>query len=226
MRTAAETISYLCELAGFDRYLEITSAGRENGANVRCAHRCIVGPLVEDQAEEDGSLRWCTSDSDHFYDDYASSELFDIVFLDGVHTFEQTLRDFNRSLRLLSAGGLVLIDDCFPSDPIAALRSPVDCVRLKEINGHPDRNWMGDTFRIVPYLLMMTDYSLAFVSETPGMLAVWGEKRKGARARTHMFNVASIRFEEFAEKFVQEVDVLTAAEVGARVSDRSRHAAP
>src|SRR3954454_25397025 len=36
---------------------------------------------------------------------------FDVIFLDGLHTFEQTLRDLLNSVAYLKAGGVVVIDD-------------------------------------------------------------------------------------------------------------------
>jgi predicted O-methyltransferase YrrM len=39
-------------------------------------------------------------------------EPFDLVFIDGLHTFDQTLIDLYFGLRLLRVGGYIVIDDC------------------------------------------------------------------------------------------------------------------
>ena len=45
---------------------------------------------------------------------------FDLIFLDGLHTYSQTLRDFRASQALAHSRTVWLIDDTVPSDPIAA----------------------------------------------------------------------------------------------------------
>lgn len=45
---------------------------------------------------------------------------FDIVFIDGMHTYEQSLRDICNSVRHLKPGGIILIHDCLPPHAAAA----------------------------------------------------------------------------------------------------------
>jgi len=39
---------------------------------------------------------------------------FDIIFLDGLHTYEQTIKDINNSLDSIDENGVILIHDCLP----------------------------------------------------------------------------------------------------------------
>src|ERR1700678_1170282 len=52
--------------------------------------------------------------SDKFFTVHAGSEKFDIIFLDGRHTFHQTFRDFCNSLTCAHDGTVWLIDDVRP----------------------------------------------------------------------------------------------------------------
>ena len=47
--------------------------------------------------------------SDKFFKD---NEKFDIIFIDGLHTFEQTIKDIDNSIKFLRDKGVILIHDC------------------------------------------------------------------------------------------------------------------
>ena len=43
-----------------------------------------------------------------------SKDKFDLIFLDGLHTYEQTIKDINNSLNFINDNGLIIIHDCLP----------------------------------------------------------------------------------------------------------------
>lgn len=59
-------------------------------------------------------------ESDTYFSSLAPEVTFDIVFLDGLHTFEQTKADLFNALRHVPRG-VILIDDTVPEDETAAL---------------------------------------------------------------------------------------------------------
>jgi glycosyltransferase involved in cell wall biosynthesis len=61
-------------------------------------------------------------DSDAFF--ARCDESFDIIFLDGYHTEEQTDRDIRNALSHLSPGGAIVIHDCLPSSKRRASPRP------------------------------------------------------------------------------------------------------
>ena len=81
-----------------------------------------------------------------------NSTVFDLVFVDGLHTYEQTYEDILNSFSTGSKECLILIDDVIPSDKYAALRSQLECQILKNENGIKNNYWMGDVFKILPLL--------------------------------------------------------------------------
>ena len=50
--------------------------------------------------------------SDEFFKN--NKEKFDLIFLDGLHTYHQTIKDINNSLRNLNSNGIIIIHDCLP----------------------------------------------------------------------------------------------------------------
>jgi hypothetical protein len=84
-------------------YLEIGCRNDECFARIKCARKVGVDP------GSGGTLRM-------FSDEYFArhNECFDVIFIDGLHLFEQVKRDIENALGRLNAGGIVLVHDCLP----------------------------------------------------------------------------------------------------------------
>lgn len=121
---------------------------------------------------------------------------FDVIFLDGLHTFEQTLRDFNNALRILSSGGTIVIDDVTPNSHISAIPDEERVRLLRSMLGDEDRAWMGDVFRLV-FLIDSFHQELSFrtVEETGSQLVVWRQWREGVAPRS-LAQIAAMTFDE------------------------------
>ncbi len=78
---------------------------------------------------------------------------FDVIFIDGLHTFEQTLRDFENSLAYGHEKTIWVIDDTVPSNCFSALDSQEKCIRYKECaKMSMDEAWHGDVFKVIFYI--------------------------------------------------------------------------
>ena len=84
--------------------------------------------------------------SDEFFDEISLFEVlggkpFDIGFIDGLHSFEQTLRDFANLESQSSSRSALFLHDCLPLD--------------QRTGSWPRTTsfWSGDSWRILPYLL-------------------------------------------------------------------------
>ena len=51
--------------------------------------------------------------SDDFFKQNKST--FDLIFIDGLHVYEQVLKDIENSLKVLNDNGVILIHDCLPA---------------------------------------------------------------------------------------------------------------
>jgi hypothetical protein len=82
--------------------------------------------------------------SDEFFKQNSSS--FDVIFIDGLHEYNQVTRDFENSLQVLNAGGVIIIHDMLP--------------RTKEMadpNVICTGSWLGDVYRLAFDLASRSD---------------------------------------------------------------------
>lgn len=88
--------------------------------------------------------------SDDFFVNCADSQQkYDIIFLDGLHTFEQTFRDFCCSQAHCHDGTIWLIDDVNPTDIFSAHPDQRLAYRYRERHKIPGKAWHGDVFKVV-----------------------------------------------------------------------------
>lgn len=111
-----QLLNALIEKYGLKSYLEI---GVQNPANnfdrVKCEEKWGVDPCLSDLDKDNFIL--CGQDSDSFFAEHAGLKgVFDLIFIDGLHTAEQVKRDFENSLRCLSDNGFIVIHDVLPEN--------------------------------------------------------------------------------------------------------------
>jgi hypothetical protein len=148
-------------------YLEI---GVSAGDSLRLAHpatfACGVDPQPDIKHVLGPNMRVLAETSDAFFARYAerpafASRLIDLAFLDGLHTFDQTLRDFINVERRAAPGAIVMIHDCIPLDAVVAARERRSAF------------WTGDVWKILPILwARRPDLDIAVVGAEPSGLVV------------------------------------------------------
>lgn len=95
-------------------------------------------------------VRFSKATSDKFFANLHTSISFDICFLDGLHTAEQTLRDFCNVMPHLNNSSVVSIDDVFPDDDLSAIPDESKALSAKREAGIFDGRWHGDVWKVVP----------------------------------------------------------------------------
>ena len=104
--------------------------------------------------------------SDTFFEEkksMLSNYGIDVCLVDGLHTYEQALRDVLNTLSYLKPGGVILLHDCNPSSEVAAL--PAHGIE-EIIERHiPDWNgeWSGDVWKTIVHLRSLRHDLNAFV---------------------------------------------------------------
>jgi hypothetical protein len=76
----------------------------------------------------------------------------DIVFIDGLHTHEQTLKDVENCLTYLNKDGVIIMHDCNPATEIQA--SPADDrEQAADVRLHGKKQaWSGDVWKTIAHL--------------------------------------------------------------------------
>ncbi len=97
-------IQKIIDFKKFNSYLEIGCDQNKNFSNITINEKIGVDP-------NSGGTHRMTSDS--FFEKNKSK--FDIIFIDGLHTYEQVKKDIVNSLKVLNPKGIILIHDCLPN---------------------------------------------------------------------------------------------------------------
>lgn len=149
-------------------YLEIGVASGRSAALASAGTR-VVGidphPMIETGI--DAHARLYPTTSDRFFDrwnilDELDTNALDLVFLDGLHTFEQALMDFIHVEPFGDHRTIVAVHDCLP-----VARRIASSKRLT-------KQWCGDVWKIVPCLqATRPDLTLLVVPTPPsGLLLI------------------------------------------------------
>ena len=101
--TRTKIIQEIINHRNYKSYLEVGCDNDENFSKIQIANKIGIDPL------KGGTLRMT---SDEFF--IKNDQNFDIIFLDGLHTYEQTIKDIDNGLKFLNTNGVIIIHDCLP----------------------------------------------------------------------------------------------------------------
>ena len=132
-----DVLNRLVSLYGYNSYLEIGVFDGENFSRIECPHKTGVDSGAEGLLID--SVTWRVT-SDEFFASISEEEKFDLIFIDGDHSFLQVLRDIENSLRHLSNNGTICLHDSSPPTPASA--------------SDPRRTivWCGEVWRAVAHI--------------------------------------------------------------------------
>lgn len=100
-------IQSLVEKFNYNSYLEIGVATGGSFSPIGCETKVGVDPRPDGPA----TIRLT---SDEYFSEYPN-DMFDIIFIDGLHHAEQVTRDIENSLRVLNPNGTIVMHDCSPT---------------------------------------------------------------------------------------------------------------
>ena len=196
----SQVVQALLDLYERPRYLEVGVHSGETFFPIRAAEKVAVDPAfrfdVAAAAKADPTSRFHPVPSDSYFLKLCpADERFDVVFLDGLHTFEQTLRDLMNALARTRPDSVIVIDDVLPSGPAAAIRDLDEFLRLHAaVPGTPDA-WMGDVYRLVWFIaVFMPMWSYATVAENHGQLVLWRSPRPEGGPETTVEAVSRVSY--------------------------------
>jgi hypothetical protein len=103
-----DIINYLIQKNGYKSYLEI---GVEAGDSIQ---QIKIDKIYGVDPNSSNPLVTHKMTSDEFFKQLSPQDKYDIVFIDGLHVYEQVLRDILNSLEHLTSTGTIVVHDCNP----------------------------------------------------------------------------------------------------------------
>lgn len=188
--TRSEAVRGLLSLFEQPRYLEIGVNAGETFHAVTAKEKVAVDPhfrfdlAVAKTEKVDCTYHQVTSD-EYFGSIISPDERFEVIYIDGLHTSEQTLRDFMNAISFLSPDGVILIDDVRPPTYLASIPDRKTFFKVRESLGSSKATWMGDVFRLVYFLeTFAQQFSYRIVADNHGQAVVWRNRRAQVPQRT------------------------------------------
>lgn len=118
-------LQHLIQHCQYQSYLEI-------GCDKNQVFDQISVPVKEGVDPRRGGTQRMTSDAFFAQDD----RKWDLIFIDGLHTYEQVKRDFDHAFVRLNLNGTIVIHDMLPTTPGQAQSKPVE------------KHWLGDVWKL------------------------------------------------------------------------------
>ena len=180
MSASSNRINTIAKVMGAKTYLEIGVSNGFTFRNVKIEQKDAVDvrfgfPIVE---LENSQTRFFEQTSDAFFTS-ENPKIYDMIFIDGLHTYEQTLRDFLSSLRFSHQKTIWIIDDTIPSDIFSNLRTPTIARRYRSEHGFSGANWHGDVYKVVAFIhdfMPTINYRTTAGPDNPQTIAMWGQR--------------------------------------------------
>lgn len=163
-----EFLQFLIHKYKYDTYLEIGTQRGNSLLPLKCRKKIAVDP--EFKINLFNKIRWYLLNPYNFSNRYfeMTSDLFfkrkkkylrssggvDLVFVDGLHTYQAALKDCLNSLRYLTQGGTIVVHDSFPPHKAASVKaSNSDEAEIlgRTVEGW-NGEWCGDVWKSIAYL--------------------------------------------------------------------------
>ena len=130
-------------------YLEIGVFTGFTLQDVRAPHRVGVDPDPRfDVTDLPRGIEFHTLESDAYFAALDPAARFDVAFIDGLHTYEQTYRDLINALAHVR-DGVILLDDTVPDDELTAIPDQAESLAVRAAAGITGLRWHGDVWKVV-----------------------------------------------------------------------------
>jgi hypothetical protein len=205
-------------LAHYDdpRYLEIGVCEGRTFDRVDAAVKVSVDPEFRfdhtaPERQVPGTSYHQTTSDDYFGTIVGPDAQFDVIYLDGLHTVEQTLRDLLNALPHLQPRGVLVIDDVRPPTALAAIPDRQEFFDVRGAQGRDDEKaWMGDVFSLVYFIeTFCQQLSFRVIANNHGQAVVWRHRRPQVPQRG-LAEVGAMSYDDL----VREQDALRLAPFG------------
>lgn len=179
-----EIVQEIINLKNYKSYLEIGTFKNELFNFIKCDEKIGVDPV------SGGNVRLT---SDAFF--FQNKKKFDVIFIDGLHVYEQVKKDINNSIKFLNDGGIILIHDCLPRNYYyqAVPRSQL--------------NWNGDTWKAFLEIRTNRDFDSYCCYADEGIGVILKRKNKNIlNLKNDKFK--SLGYNDFTDNYIKYLNLI------------------
>ena len=178
-----DLIDYLINKYKYSDYLEIGCDQDQLFSKVRIKNKTGVDPI------SGGNIR---KTSDEFFRE--NKNKFDIIFIDGLHTYNQVKKDILNSINCLKDEGIVLVHDCMPD---SLSKQAVPRYRM---------SWNGDVWKAIVDL-RQNEYLEIYTCKIDQGIGVIKKKRNSSILKLEK-NIKDLKFKDYYKNYVKYLRVV------------------
>jgi hypothetical protein len=183
-----DLIQFLINKYDYSTYLEIGCDKDQSFSKIKISHKVGVDPI------SGGTIR---KTSDEFFKN--NKDKFDIIFIDGLHHYEQVIVDINNALSVLNDNGHILVHDCLPRT-IAHQAIP-------RYRG----SWNGDVWKSIVEL-RTKKYLDVFTCEIDFGVGIIQKKINSNLLELKIDNFKNLKFKEYYHRNKEFMNVISYSE--------------
>ena len=180
-------VQKIIDIKNFNSYLEIGTFKDELFSQIRCKKKVGVDPV------SGGTIR---KTSDQFF--LENNDKFDIIFIDGLHTYKQVKKDILNSVKCLNQNGIILVHDCMP-DSLGKQAVP----RYK-------MQWNGDVWKAIVDLRQNSNLDI-YTCEMDQGIGVITNKSNSSLLRLEK-PINKIKFKDYFDNYKEYMRVISLTE--------------
>lgn len=182
-----DMIEYLIKKNNYKKYLEIGCDQNQLFSRINIQNKVGVDPA------SGGNVR---ETSDNFFE--KNKDMFDIIFIDGLHIYEQVKKDILNSIKYLNDEGVILIHDCLP-DSMAKQAVP-----------RYEMQWNGDVWKAIVDLRRNTELEIFTCEIDQGIGII--KKNKNTSILKIDKPIEKLKFEDYYENYKNYMRIISLEE--------------
>ena len=183
-----DLIEYLDNKFSYQSYLEIGCDENQLFSKIKIKNKYGVDPV------RGGNIK---KTSDDFFNN--NQKTFDLIFIDGLHEYDQVKKDILNSLKFLNKNGIVLVHDCLP-----------DCCSKQAVPRYR-MTWNGNVWKAIVDLRTDSEIEI-FTCEIDQGIAVIQNKQNSAILQINK-KAKKLTFKDFYNNYKNYMRVISLEEL-------------
>jgi len=173
----------------YKSYLEIGCFNDENFKEIKIEKKIGVDPI------SGGNIR---QTSDEFFQ--SCKDFFDIIFIDGLHHFEQVKKDIINASKLLNKNGIIVVHDCLPSKA------------RDQMVPRSHEKWNGDVWKAIVELRTKENFDTYVCLADEGLGLIFNRKNKN-KLDLNLNNYKNLKFSDYYKNYKKFMNIVSYQEV-------------